>query len=274
VAQPEYDFFSAPGGGGATGGTGSGDPRFGGAAAPADTPTNQFAPGGLLGSTPAGRYGGPTGQNSSAGQQYGAPAQSGNRARPRRPGRPRWAIGLIATAVAVVVLGVVAVVAVPVFLAQRGKATYQATRLVLPSAVEGLPRNTALKVAGITKQVQVDSDATMPGVFTVSGMGYGSTGQGRAAIVVVAAAKRPLTADEQATLRHGTIAQMARQGEKITAESPGRLGGSFDCLVRGSSTTCIALDPAGLFTITVGHGNAKTQVETARRIRESVELRA
>jgi hypothetical protein len=176
--------------------------------------------------------------------------------------------------VGLVLLGIVAAVAIPVFLNQRARATYAATRIVLPSSVDGLPRNPAIKVAATVRQSQQDTDQVLPGVFVVSGLGYGSAGNGPAAIVLVAHSRHALSAVEQATMRLGAIARISRQGDSLAPEPAGRLGGSFDCLIRDTATTCIAADPAGVFTITVGHGDPKTRVDTARRIRESIELRA
>jgi hypothetical protein len=181
---------------------------------------------------------------------------------------------VIVAALSLVVLGVVAAVALPAWLGQQAEATFAATRIVIPSSVEGMGRNPAIKTVAQTRQGQHDVDQIMPGVFTVRGQGYGSTGSGRAATVVVAAARRALTPAEQARMRLGAISQITGSGDKPAARPAGRLGGSFDCLAHRTAVTCIAVDAAGIVTITVGHDGGATQIDTARQIREAVELRA
>ncbi|MDQ1643565.1 MAG: hypothetical protein QOJ90_2916 [Actinomycetota bacterium] len=245
---PDLGFFAGP-------------PRSG-ASSFATQPSSTFgaAPPSQFGGPPPSQFGGPPPS------QFGtapAPSQFGTGPAGYYPpaaasrglgGLPAWAIVVIAVPVGLALLGILAAIAVPVFLNQRAKALDAATTVVFPASIENLPRQT-----GIDAQNAMDSVLSrLPRDFRDAQAGIYSD-RSRHQIVVLSmrppkgAGRIPIDAsvtDFWAGAHHGTPTSVT-MSEPVDRDA-GRLGGRMSCAtLTGASTgqVCVAVDSIVLVAV-------------------------
>ena len=256
--QPDYDFFG-PG------------------RRPATPPGGPPGPG--YGPPPAQPYGTPPARPQQ--QPYGAPQQHSFAppplpvspyAQPPRqayhpvPRRSRAVTALIVVAVTVVGvigLGVLAAIAIPVFLHQRTRAEWRATTVALPETFEGGQRIAAAP----------DLQPQTPLGMARMDVGNYRTDAGVRLFVVAAKALDPQSVEDQAEARRGLLAGLASQGTVLQEKDAGALGGWFGCGTVNStpSTACVATDHGSVVAIIVS-GSDDPAAE-ALRLREAVVRR-
>jgi hypothetical protein len=239
--QPSYDFFPAP------------QPAMSGPPPPASTAPTLAPPAPVLpdnvylGPPPGTVLPAPTGAVplgwSQPGYGYGPP--------PPRSGLPLWLVALIATVMAVVILGILAAIAIPVFLNQRAKSQWQATRVVLPGSVAGLDRITGAQADALIKSMaEPPIEAKDVGV-------YGTLGPN---VVLVMAIKSTaaMTEAHQALEREAFFKGMESTGYSLTKLNAGPLGGWFGCTpvvpAKPTVTICMATDQGSIFSAIMGPG--------------------
>lgn len=216
---------------------------------------------------------------------YPPPAAPGWHHQPAAPGwNPQWAVtdgagsGLarvllwLAVAVgAIVVLGVLAAVAIPVFLDQRATGEAGRTSVSAPATVAGWSRLTDPASLALEKQLV---SVSTPGVH-VAGV-YGTDGRPHAFFGASHAAmsfrdRRDFLAGAEA----GAQRSPETAGAVFSDSDPGRLGGTMRCatLVRTEATVCFFADAGAYGMVTVfavgeqGQGHVRT-------LREAVERRS
>jgi hypothetical protein len=167
-----------------------------------------------------------------------------------RSGLPLWLVALIATAMALVVLGIVAAVAIPVFISQRAKSQWDATTVLLPGSVAGLDRLTGTKVDALIKTM------AEPPIQAKDVGAYGTLGP---KIVLVMAIKSPsaMTEAQQSLERADFFKGMQSTGYTLTRLSDaGPLGGWFGCTpvvpAKPAVTICMATDQGSIFSAIIG----------------------
>jgi hypothetical protein len=228
---------------------------FGSQPRPASPPVNAGPP-------PAqGQFGG-SGQFGGPGQ-FGAPAPFGAPmtygppsypAAPRR-GLPVWAIVAICVPAALVVLGILAAVAVPVFLNQRDKAVAAATTVAMPPQINGMATSAN---ASVRAQVQ-DLFSKMPACTCfdppVSSV-YVDTGSSHVVVVGAAKVNNRFSADNRADFVRGfwssARSSSGAQVGAVTDQDAGSLGGSLSCApLLGGATgqICVAVDAGSYFFV-------------------------
>jgi hypothetical protein len=193
---------------------------------------------------------------------------------------PRRSTGLTVLVVAavvvgaVVVMGVVSAVAIPVFLAQRMRAEWKATTFVLPETFDGATR-TAVPASEIP-----DLSAESFGTLQVARYRTGTTSY----FVVAAKGKEPLAGSEQVDFPRQLSGGMAQDGMRLsfTEKDAGKLGGWHGCgpvTLTGSGgdtgtglTACASVDHAGVVLVLVT--GLADPAAASLRLREAVERRS
>jgi hypothetical protein len=177
----------------------------------------------------------------------------------RRSGGPRWLIVLAGLIALLLVPGLLAVVALPVFLGQRTKAEYRATTVELPANVHGLKRNTGTKAKALARSLTGGEIGA--GDVAV----YGPAGRG-AVIIVAVKPPAPMSEAQQAAERDDLERAWAARGTPlflIREPNAGELGGWLGC---GRTTegrqVCLA----------TSIGSVVTVISTAGRDRDPVRL--
>ncbi len=273
--QPDYDFF---GQGQRSAGGQSQPPQYGAAPPPAGQPPS---------GTPGG-YGtqGPTQSRYGTQLPYGAPAPpsgggpvSGSPPAWQPPAHPPSPMAvrrspavtaLIAAAVVVAalfVVGVVAAVAIPVFLNQRVRAEWRATTVALPDTFDGARR---LEVAGGAELRQA-----APEEAASADLATYVTGSRTTYLVLGVKTKDPMTAEDQTDARREMLAGMSASGVTmdLTEADAGNLGGWFGCgPIEGTpASACVATDSASAVLVVMRGSQDVTG--DARRMRETVVRR-
>jgi len=187
---------------------------------------------------------------------------------PQRSGLPGWAIALIAGGVGFVVLGILAAIAIPVFLSQRGKAEWQSTTVSLPASVAGQDRNTS---AAATKLAAGFASEGVP----VDSVGlYGPLGPDS---VIVIAMKTPRfetpqeQEDTQAGFERGFAAR-AGTGMTLTRQAePGKLGGRLSCGSMQTVQVCVTINANSIVALVTGSSKVDP-VALTRQTREAAVL--
>jgi hypothetical protein len=168
-------------------------------------------------------------------------------------------IGLLAAFAGLVVVGVLAAVAIPVFLEQRDLS--RRTTVSVPDQVAGLPR--ATDAVGLAAEARMQA---LPGPGDHVAGAYG-TGSSR---VILGVAKYHLSAGEQAAYLRDAAKESTNEALHLHVVAAGRLGGGMRC---GSSafaplTLCVFAD-GGSYGVVVVTGPATDAVGTARAAREA-----
>jgi type II secretory pathway pseudopilin PulG len=169
-------------------------------------------------------------------------------------GLPAWAIVLIAVPVVLVLVGILAAIAIPVFLDQRAKALDAATTVVFPASIENLPRQTGIDAKNATDSVL----NALPRDFRDAQAGIYSDGSTHQIVVLSmrppkGSGRIPIDAsvtDFWAGARHGTPTSVT-MSEPVDRDA-GRLGGRMSCAtLTGASTgqICVAVDSIVLVAV-------------------------
>jgi hypothetical protein len=198
---------------------------------------------------------------------------------PQRGGLPLWVAALIAIGMAVVILGILFAIAIPVFLNQRAKAQWQATKVVIPPSVAGLDRIT-----------DGSADSLIKGMVgpTVTARDIGVYGTLGPKVVVVVALKSPKAMTEAAQARERAGFLQSAQSARIPFTMPqqqdaGSLGGWFGCTstptaaqpgaASSAVTVCLATDQGSLFAAVIGPG-VSDPADVARQARKATVTRS
>ena len=208
-----------------------------------------------------------------------APMRSPNDWYARRPpGRSTLANVLIGLAIAfgtVFVMGILAAIAIPVFLHQRelgqagaaSSSSSHRTTVAMPATALGWVRSDTAESNQFAQQFL---DAPFPGTKSV-GIYTAPSGARRAAILV---GQARLSAADQADYLRGSQDSEAKSGvTRFHAVAPGPLGGTMQCgvLASGGATICNFADGSVVGSITIlGTTNGDAQ---AVQLREAVEHR-
>jgi len=183
---------------------------------------------------------------------------------------PGWARALIALGAAMLlltVIGIVAAVAIPVFLNQRGKAAAAGTTVQMPGRAVGLVRLTDATSLRYEQQLlQVPT----PGPHLAAVYGT-ATGQRRA---LVLAGKAAMSRQDQAAFLAGEERGVANTVPlRFHDVAPGKLGGSMRCgeAPERQLTICLFIDAGAYGTIDLLGSLRDTR--TAVALREQVEHR-
>jgi hypothetical protein len=182
--------------------------------------------------------------------------------------RSRAVTALVAAAVAVaclVVVGIGAAIAIPVFLSQRMKAEWRSTTITLPETFDG----------GTRTEVPASLVPQLPSeVASQLHIAFYRTGAGATILVAAAKAPEPLSAEDQVTARREVLAGVAGTGSGVTLSltetDAGELGGWFGCGTpsTGRGSACLATDSSGLVMVLLE--GSPDPVADARRMREAV----
>jgi hypothetical protein len=170
-----------------------------------------------------------------------------------RSGVPGWLIVLLALVLGLVGTGILAAVAIPVFLSQRLKADYQATTVHLPAKFNGHKQNTTAQAKTMAKSFAVD-DIQIKDVAV-----YGTVGPG--AVIIVALKPPAAMSDvEQAAQRKDIERAFAAEGTPLTLiqdPDPGELGGWIGCgSIEAGLEICLATSAGSLVTVISAAGGA------------------
>lgn len=168
----------------------------------------------------------------------------------RNPGGlPTWLIVLLAVAALTFVIGILAAIAIPVFISQHSKAQWQSTTVALPDSFAGVDRGTDKKSLAVAKTFA-------EGQVTADNVGiYGASGP---RVMVIVAIKLPtsMSSVEQAVERKEYEGAFAASGLKLVLnaeDDPGPLGGWLGC---GSTSqgvrVCLATDSASMVSMISG----------------------
>lgn len=174
-------------------------------------------------------------------------------------------IGLASGALVLVMVGIMAAIAIPVFLNQRAKAEAAATTLTLPAAIGDRVRLTDQASQDVAQKLL----ASMPKNTKIAV--YGAVGDPS---LIVYAYPEFLSAPEQTVFVAGVAKGAADAGASMHEVDPGRLGGAARCGdIGGGTTHCVFADSAGAVGVLVRGAGAAVEYE-AVSIREQVEHRA
>ena len=163
-----------------------------------------------------------------------------------RSGMPGWLIVLIALVVGLVGTGILAAVAIPVFLSQRLKADYQATTVQLPATFNGHKQNTTAQAKALAKSLAID-DIQVKDIAV-----YGTIGPDA---VIILAVKPPaaMSVVEQAAQREDIEREFAAQGTPLSLiqePDPGELGGWIGCgSTEAGPEICLATSAGSLVAV-------------------------
>lgn len=180
----------------------------------------------------------------------------------RRSSIPAWLIVLIVLFVALVTSGILAAVAIPVFLSQRLKAEYQATTVELPATFNGQKRNTGTQATEVAKSVAIG------GINAKDVAVYGRIGPDTV-IIVALKPPAPMSEAQQTVERNDFERAFASTGSPlflIKAPDAGELGGWIGCgnTVQGP-VVCLATSVGSMVTvITSAEGDPVTLLRQAR----------
>lgn len=237
---------------------------------------------------PAGRFGGPPGPagpafGTPAGPAFGTPAGPGFVVAPAPYAAPKQGvptgvkvvIGLVGTASALVIIGIIAAIAIPVFLNDRAQQTFDDTSIAMPQSVAGYTQIQTAQARGIVDTMLKDVGN---GSYTDAMGGVFNDAQGRPAIVMA------LKGDEPATEGHldaltDVFAGLQTSGAQLSSVapiSPGSLGGQLQCGVGSidgqSMRACAGVDVAAASVMVFFDPNVTDQTVVA--MREAVVVRS
>lgn len=178
---------------------------------------------------------------------------------PTSSGPSRVLLGLLIGLAALVALGVLAAIAVPVFLDQRDLA--RSTTVSAPEQVLGLPHLTDATSAAAESRMQL-----LPGPGDHVGGVYGTGG----VRLVVGAARYHLSRSDQEEYLTSAGREASLQGATLSDVEAGRLGGSMRCgaSARLPMTICVFAD-GGSYGVVVVTGPADDPTGMARSAREA-----
>lgn len=197
---------------------------------------------------------------------------------PSRPAMPIWAkvcIGLAGAAGGLVVLGIIAAIAIPVFLNRSATATLESTSIAMPATIGAYTRLDTPEANQITEPTrqqmlrQEHVDAVEIGVYD------SQAGRG---MFMATKFDKPMPKHELGEATRVAFAGLASSGVKvagITPVEPGRLGGVMECGTGAIATApvkvCVSADQAAVAVVVFY--NAAIPDSTALEVREAIEIR-
>jgi hypothetical protein len=193
---------------------------------------------------------------------FGPPPQAG------RSTGAKVAIGIAIAAGSLVVLGILAAIAIPVFLNQHAKAIAARTSVTLPDSVAGYAKLPAAAQQSVQSLV-----AQMPAEGHAQGAVYG---HGVTPDVVVIVGSHVLTASDQRDyLAAVNDSERKASGLEEASVPAGPLGGTLQCgsSPDGRRTDCAFVD-AGAFGVIDVVGTGATAQQLALAVRSEVEHRS
>jgi hypothetical protein len=199
-----------------------------------------------------------------------------------QPGAPAWPTPTVSTmsvgmkvliAIASVIggfilLGILAAIAIPVFLNQRAKAEAAATSVSIPTQVVGLARLTDARSLQVEQQLRQQPGQPAVGV-------YGVNGSVRATVAV---SRQAMSGADDAAFLQGAERGFQNQGVGqvfFTAVDAGRLRGLMRCatVVSPQFSVCVFADHGAFGSISL-YGSLTGRTDVALSIREAVEHRS
>lgn len=174
------------------------------------------------------------------------------------------AIALGGAVAGLVVLGILAAIAIPVFLNQRAKSEAEGITITLPAQIAAYPRMTGAQ----DEQVQSLVAGLPPEAGTAQGAAYGV---GRAMVIVIAGRHVMLPKDRTDYL-DGVTRSEARNGVTQVSVDPGPLGGQMRCGAAsdGTRTDCAFAD-AGAYGVIDVATTGPEAVALVLQVRAAVE---
>jgi hypothetical protein len=169
----------------------------------------------------------------------------------RRSGMPGWLIVLILLVFGLIGTGVLAAIAVPVFLSQRLKAEHQGTTVQLPTSFNGTKRNTGAAAKKVAQGFAVG------GIKAEDVAVYGKVGP-KAVIILAVKPPAPWTDSEQSAQRSEIEQGFAAQGTPLfllREPDPGELGGWIGCGATSQGLeVCLATSVGSLVSVITAAG--------------------
>jgi type II secretory pathway pseudopilin PulG len=166
-----------------------------------------------------------------------------------------------------VIVGILAAVAIPVFLNQRAKAQAAATTISLPAQMLGLTQLHDARSLQMEQQLRQQPGQPHVGV-------YGMQGSLRAAVTISKRAMSP--ADRRSFLAGAESEDVPNAGSLSWSDvGPGRLGGVMQCATATKLpfSICVFADAGAFGTITL-FGPYTGRADVALALRESIEHRS
>jgi hypothetical protein len=204
---------------------------------------------------------------------FGAPGYGGYPvgATPGRSTASRVLIGLAIAVLGIIGVGILAAIAIPVFLNQRDKPV--PVTLVLPQTLEGSPQ---LNSASF-QQLESNAESTVFPANTVfsdpQAAVYGNAGAPSFVIMAAKITSRPTASDRtsywNAIARSGSDKQIT-----LTKVPPGALGGTTECGLANSDVpfeVCFSLDNSAAVYVIVYTSDLVQGTLLAQKLREDVE---
>jgi hypothetical protein len=184
---------------------------------------------------------------------------------PRRSGLPGWAVVLISAVAGLFVVGILAAIAIPVFISQREKAQWQATTVSLPATLNGADRNTTATANTLATTFANDG-------IPLENIGiYGPIGPD---VVIIFAVKTPIAATpaqraaERAEFERGFAVPGSSSLVLTPQADPGKLGGELSCDSSQGVQICVATDANSIFALVTG-AKAVAPATLTRQAREA-----
>jgi hypothetical protein len=166
-----------------------------------------------------------------------------------------------------VLLGILAAIAIPVFLNQRAKGEAAATTVTIPAQVVGLSRLTDAQSLRLEQQLKNQPGQPQVGV-------YGVQGSVRAAVAV---SRHAMTTADINSFLSGAESSFQNKGVAVSfSDAPtGHFGGVMRCATVAVPhvTVCLFADHGAYGTVSL-YGPSAGRSDTALAVREAVEHRA
>jgi hypothetical protein len=166
-----------------------------------------------------------------------------------------------------IVVGILAAIAIPVFLNQRAKSEAAATTVSIPEQAAGLTRLHDARALQLEQQLRNQPGPPEVGVY----------GAGTSIRAAVAVTRHSMTSRDVNEFLAGAEGSFHHQGLGQVAFSdvdPGRLGGTMRCSATASTfSVCVFADHGAYGTVTL-FGAMTGHNEVAKAVREAVEHRS
>lgn len=176
-------------------------------------------------------------------------------------------LGVAIGFVGLIVIGILAAIAIPVFLNQRAKAVAAHTTVNIPAMAAGLALRTD---AASLRMVQPLKDLPLPGEHLAGA--YGGTARPEALVSITRGFMSP-------TDQRGYLAGSVRSAQRASTDGaqfgsvdPGSLGGAVQCSSAPTTTVCFFVD-AGVYGSVVVFGSPDRGLQLMSELRAAVEHR-
>lgn len=167
-----------------------------------------------------------------------------------------------------VMIGILAAIAIPVFLEQRAKGVAAQTMVEIPSVAAGLP----LRVDAVNDRLaQSLRDISLPGEHLAGA--YGGRTQAEAIVGITKQRMSPADQRDYLAGSENAVAEGSADGALFGDVAPGSLGGRLRCSSAPTRTICLFVD-AGAYGSVVVFGTPERGQALARDLRAAVEHRS